>query len=150
MASKPKKSKSSGLWQVVGLVVLLVCLLSVSVVSTLMAVGVVKFEQDLQPMGSLMDAENMCNGLIREDHQENLSSFVVDDFSSRFNEETGQYMMFYEVELKRDVDNPSGVDKYFLNCFVSSKGRLSVFDIFEERTFVPKAIKRTSGNAFGM
>lgn len=129
---------------------LLLGLLSISVVSTLIAVGVIKLEQPTQAMNSIVDAENMCNGLIRQDYQANLSSFHVDDFSSRFNADTGQYMMFYEVELKRDMNTPSGVNKYFLNCFVSAKGRLAAFDIFEEKTFVPKAVRRTTGNAFGM
>jgi len=147
--AKPVKA-SSGKWQILGLILLLLSLLSVSVASTLMAMGVVKLQPPTKAMGSMMDAENMCNGLIREDYQENLSSFHVDDFSSRFNEDAGQYMMFYEVELKRDVNTPSGVDKFFLNCFVSVKGRLAAFDLFEEKAFVPKALKRGTGNAFGM
>ena len=150
VAKKVKATKAKRDWQVAALIVLLLGLLSISVFATLMAMGVVKYDQPRVSLGSMLDAENMCNGLIKEDHQENLSSFVVDDFSSRYNEQTGEYMMFYEVELKRDVNNPSGVDTYFLNCFVSKKGRLSVFNLVEDKTFVPKAIKRTTGNAFGM
>jgi len=150
VAKKSKTSKRKTNWQVVALIALLVCLLSISVVSTLMVVGVVEYEPQRPVLGSMMDAEKMCNDLIKEDHPQSLSSFAVDDFSSRFDEQTGQYQMFYEVDLKRDVNKPSGVQKYYLNCFVTSLGRVTTFDMLKEQTFVPKPIRRTTGNAFGM
>ena len=137
--------------QIIALIGVLILLLLVSVGSTLLATGVVKLpEPEAKPITYIYDAQLLCDQHIRDEFKDRLKASFVDDFSSRLDESTGIYKMFYEVSVKRDVNSASGVDKYFLNCFISGKGRLTMFDFAKDKAFVPKAGTRTSGHPFGL
>ena len=149
VAKKPAPQKN--FIQIAGLIGLLIVLISISVGSTLLATGVVSLsESESQPIAYIYDAELVCDQYIREEFKERLKGAFVDDFSSRLDDSTGVYQMFYEISVKRDVNTPSGDDNYFLSCFVNSNGRLTAFDFTKDRAFVPKANVRTSAHPFGL
>lgn len=137
--------------QLVALIVILILLICISIGSTLIVTGVVDLpSEEIAPITYIYDAQKMCDQQIRDEFKDKLKAAYVDDFSSRLDESTGVYKMFYEIDIKRDVNSESGVDKYFLSCFISGKGRLKVFDFAKDDIFVPKATKKESAHPFGL
>ena len=136
--------------QVVGLVALLFILMTTSVVTTLMATGIIDISQQTDgPANSMTDAQFICAKALKAEHGGKMQSFALDDHSSR-GDESGGYKMFYELNMFRGGDRNSGVTKFYVNCFVTSSGRVRRLDLFEEKPYVPKAGKRSHGNAFGL
>ena len=142
-----KKSRK----QIVVLILLLLLLMTTSVVTSLMAVGIIDlFPDEGKSVNSMTDAYIVCNDAIKSEHGEQVRSVMMDDFSSRFDEVSGRYKMFFEVDMFREKQNQAGINKFFVNCFVSPNGRIRALDLFEEKPYIPKAGKRTTGNAFGL
>lgn len=150
MASSKKKQKDSTTGQMVGLFLVLLLLVALSTVGTLVAVGVIDFSEETHPVGSITDAESICNGRVKSDYGESLNAITVDEFSSRYDQQTGVYKMFYELNVYRGKGKTSGVNTFYVNCFVSANnGGIKRIDYLEQKDFKPKAIRRSHGNAFG-
>ncbi|ODS23473.1 hypothetical protein AB835_08545 [Candidatus Endobugula sertula] len=146
-----KKSKESIALQIVGLVLLLVFLVALSTVGTLITLGVIKTRGDAKVIGSMAGAEHICDQKVRADYGHSLSVATVDDRSSRYDNKSGQYKMFYELTIYQGNNKHSGVKTFYVNCYVSAKrGSISHIDYLEQKDFQPKAIRRRHGNAFGL
>ena len=150
MGESPAKKDHSRL-QVICLVVLLILLVVTSVTTALMATGVIKVSEKSGSIASMTDAQLLCDQELRKDYGVAMNSFVVDDRSSHFDNNTGKFKMFYEMEVYRDASQQTGTKIFFVNCFVSGKrGTITRMDYLEQKDFVPKAGRRTHGNPFGL
>lgn len=146
-----KLSAYSSLIQVGGLVVLLVLLISASIVTFLLASGSLDLASGSQrSVNHIGDAMLICDKELQDEHGELMQAFAVDDLSSHGDKESGGYRLYYEVNMYRDSSRQTGVQKYYINCFVSSKGNIKRFDFLEDKTFVPKALRKTRGNEIGL
>ncbi len=151
MAVKKGKQQGAFTKQVVGLVVILVILICISVIATLIATNKIEVTgEKSKPVEYIADAENLCGQRMNEDRGDTLNMAAVDDRSSFYDKKSGDFKLFYEVEIYRDAGKQSGVNTYYVNCFVSSSsGNISRIEYLEQKDFKPKAIRRTHGNAFG-
>lgn len=152
MAVKQKESQKNKItFQILGLLVLLFLLISVSTVATLVLTGTVEVSsRNAQPIAYIVDAEKVCVRRIKGDHGDNVSAVSVDDRSSFFDKGAGKYKLHYQLELFRDGVKQSGVSVFFVNCAVlASNGVISRIEYLEQLDFKPKAIRREKGNAFG-
>lgn len=151
MSKASKENKSKNLMQIVVLIIALVILILLAATATLVSLGVIELGSSNPPVKSLIDAELLCDTEIRNDYEETLSSFFVDDRSSRFDNKEGKYKLFYQMQVYRDGNKKGGVETYYVNCFVSSaKGAVTDMRYYEDRDFTGKPIRRTKGNAFGL
>lgn len=150
-AATKKSGSRSNNWQVVALLAVLVVLVIISVATALMANGTISLEEAKPSVGSMTDAESICNAEIRQEKGSVLNSFMVDDRSSRYDEEMGKFKVFYQVEVYLDESRQTGTGIYYVNCFVSARrGIITQIDFLEQADFKPKAVRRTHGNPFGM
>lgn len=146
--SKQKQNFST---QLIWLVLVFVVLVSISALSTLVVTGNIELVPEKgEPVGYIGDAENICDKTIREEHGNNINAFAVDDHSSRMDEGSGQYKLYYTLTLYEGSSQKSGVKDFFVNCFVSaSRGVVSRVEYLEQKDFKPKVIRREHGNVFG-
>lgn len=150
MAKSKDKKSNKVLSQLIGLVVVLVVLVAASTVTTLVATGTIEVAPEKgTPISYIGDAEQVCNQRVKQDQGSTLSSMSVDDHSSHFDEASGQYKLYYQLDLYRDAGKQSGVKLFYVNCTVSSRGIISRIEYLEHLDFKPKAIRREKGNAFG-
>lgn len=152
-ASEVKKAGPSRLAviQVVGLIILLVILIIISVTTGLLATGQIKMPEPKPQVSSMLTAQDICDDEIRKDKGAMLNSYVVDDLSSRYDAAMGKFKMFYQIELYLDKSRQTGTAIYYVNCFISARrGVITQMDYMESKTFVPKAVRRTNGNPFGL
>lgn len=148
--AQAKKKQADSTFQLMALLLILLALIALSTVGTLVAVGVIDFSEEAQPVGSITEAEGICNSRVKGDYGDSLNAMTVDDFSSRYDQQSGTYKMFYQLDVYRGSGKKSGVDVFYVNCFVSaSDGDIDRIDYLEQKDFKPKAIRRTHGNAFG-
>lgn len=138
-------------FQVAGLIVLLLMLMTTSIVTGLMVTGVINInEEKKQVVSNMGDATSICDQALQDEHGDLMQAFALDDLSSHGDEESGGYKLFYEMNMYRDTSRQSGVQKFYVNCFVSAAGRIKRMDLLEDKSFVPKAVRRTSGNVIGL
>ncbi|MGH1485622.1 MAG: hypothetical protein ACRBCI_05325 [Cellvibrionaceae bacterium] len=148
---KEKRKKIISHVQVVGLVFLLFSLMTTSVVTALMATGIIDISPAASgPANSMTDAQLICDKALQTEHGDKLQMFSMDDLSSHSDGQKGGYKLYYEMNMFRDASRRTGVDKFYVNCFVSASGRIKQMDLLEEKSYVPKAGRRTKGNAFGL
>lgn len=148
-----KKTKKTGnvFKQLLGLALVLTVLVALSTMATLVVTGVVEIEEEKgQPVNDIADAEGVCNARVEKDYGDSVSVSMVDDRSSHYDHSSGQYKMFYQVDLYRDVSRQTGVKTFFVNCFVSSsRGVVSRVEYLEQADFKAKPLRRETGNIFG-
>lgn len=149
--TQANKKKVIARIQVVGLIALLFALMTTSVVTALMATGIIDISPATSgPANSMTDAKLICDGELQQEYGNKLQAYAMDDLSSRSGGKGGGYRLYYEITMYRDSGRKTGVDKYYVNCFVTATGRIRQFELFQEKTYVPKAGRRTKGNAFGL
>jgi len=137
--------------QVVGLIMLLVILVIISVTTGLLVTGQIKMPTAKPQVSSILSAQDICDDEIRKDKGAMLNSYVVDSLSSRYDAAMGKFKMFYQIELYLDKSRQTGTAIYYVNCFISARrGVITQMDYMENKSFVPKAVRRTNGNAFGL
>ncbi len=136
--------------QLGGLVFLLLALMLTSMITGLMVVGVININpQNNVMVNNMGDAISVCDDAIKDEYRDLLQAFNVDDLSSLRDPESGGFKLYYDVNIYRDETRRTGVQSYFVNCFVSSKGRLKRLDLIEDKEFTPKPIRQTHGNPIG-
>lgn len=150
MAVKEKK-KNSAMYQMLGLSVLLLLLISVSTVATLVLTGTVEVSTNKgSAVTYIVDAEKLCERRMKADYGNEISTLAVDDRSSFFDEPGGRYKLHYQLELFRNGAKQSGVNLFYVNCEVTaSSGDIRRIEYLEQLEFKPKAVRRETGNAFG-
>ncbi len=147
----PAKKRLNVQWQVIGLILLLLILMTTSVVTALMATGIIDIYPDEHgPVNSMTDAQFICDQELQAEHGELMQMFVLDDLSSHSDDKRGGYKLYYEMNMYRDASRSTGVNKFYINCFVSAGGRIKRMELFEEKEYAPKAGRRSQGNAIGL
>ena len=129
----------------------MIALIMTSTVTGLMVVGLIDINpQNKRNISNMGDAITICDAAIEEEYGDLLQVFALDDRSSHDDEASRGYKLYYDVNMYRDVSKKTGVKSYFVNCFVSAKGRIKRLEALEDKTFVPKALRaRRVGNPFG-
>jgi hypothetical protein len=147
---KAKRQKIVTYVQVGGLIFLLFSLMTTSVVTALMATGIINISPATSgPANSMTDAQLICDRALQAEHGDKLQIFTLDDLSSH-PDDKGGFMMYYELNMFRDASKKTGINKFYVNCFVNASGRIRQMDLFEDKGYMPKAGRRTRGNAFGL
>jgi hypothetical protein len=138
-------------YQIIGLIVVLMVLIAISTLATLAVTGKVELAiKTGAPISHINEAESACSNRIKQDHLGNINSIALDDRSSRYDQASGQFKLFYHVEIYRNGNKQSGVSHFYTNCFVSSDdGMVWRIEYLEELDFKAKPIKREQGNPFG-
>lgn len=145
------KKKGSTRSQIITLIIVLTFLVVIAVIATLMNTGVIVLKRsDSAPVRYLGDAQQVCKNRIQADHVDSLQMLAVDDLSSRFDEESGQFKVFYEMSVYADASKQTGVKNLYVNCMISSaSGTVFKMEYLEQKEFTGKPIRREYGNPFG-
>ena len=99
---------------------------------------------------TLVDAQLVCEAEARKEFAERLKSITVDSHSSRFDEKSNRYKMYFDVDMYPKRGNKNIAVNHFLNCFVhGSRGSVTHFESVEDREEGPKPIRETEGRIFG-
>lgn len=145
----PKTSKK----QNTGVLIAAVCVVALSVFTTLVATGILFGDLGASDEGyqnvTFTDAVLTCKSEVEGDFGKKIRTLVTDNHSSRFDDK--QYV--YKIFLKMDLYNKkrTSAKSHYVNCFVRAKnGRISKLDVIEEQEAEP-GVKRDDGtNMFGM
>jgi hypothetical protein len=122
MPKTPSKSANKMVYQVLGLLTVLLALVAISTVATMVLTGAVEVGAvKSEPINFIADAEKMCDARVRDDYQGVLNSVTIDDRYSLFDKDLGRFKMFYQLEVYRDVTKRSGVKTIYMNCDVSAR-----------------------------
>ncbi len=144
-----KKKASSG--HILSLIVALAILLTISVTATLMLTGVVTiYEAGVGEIPSIVEAQDLCDKEVKNS-SDRLRSYHLDDRSSSFDASINRYKLFYIIDVYQGKTDQEGITHFFINCFVDpNRGRITTFEMNEEKDYKPSALRNRSGNAFGM
>jgi len=136
------KKGGSSTGQIIGLICLLVALVALSTVGTLVALDVIQIGDKPAPVESIVDAESVCGQRVRSDYGQKLNAISVDDRSSRYESSSGQYKMFFQLDVYRDSSKLSGVQTFYVNCFVSARqGSIARIDYLEHVCVITLIVK---------
>lgn len=146
-----KKAGSEKTSQIVILVIVLLLLVAVSVVTVLIATKKVDIlASAAPPIKYVGEAERACGIRVKKDQGDMVSTMSVDDHSSFFDEASGEFKLFYELDVFNG-SKQAGVKKFYVNCVVSSaRGVIDRIEYLEEFEYKEKVIRREKGNAFGL
>jgi hypothetical protein len=149
--SAERKEQIKSQLQIAGLFLLLLLLMSTAAVTAFMALGIIDIAPTTEgPANSMTDAQLICDKTLQEQHGDKLQIFTLDDLSSHADDETGGYKLYYELNMFRDPGRMSGVNKFYVNCFVSANGQIRRMDLYEEKDYVPRPSRKTKGNDIGL
>lgn len=133
------------LWVAVGIAL-------ISVLATLWLSGVFGPEPRKTPGYrniTFTDALVACEDKARATHGDSLQQLVVDDHSSRFDTRTDRYKIFFTATMA-SFNEESAVAEFYINCFVSTyRGRITSFEIYENKEDSTDAIRQDEGGIFG-
>ena len=105
-------------------------------------------EQSYQNI-TFTDAVIICREQTRDAFKSSLRNQTLDDHSSRFDQTSNTYMIFFKAQMA-SKKNEFGFGDFFINCYVSrSRGRIASFDVYEDKESSTEAIRRNSGGLFG-
>lgn len=93
------------------------------------------------------DAVLTCRDYAKKQFSKKLSTLVVDNHSSRYEDKQFLYKIFLELDIKQEDSEPPVL--FYVNCFVKAgSGRIAEFESFEDsETGEARAIDGT--NMFG-
>jgi hypothetical protein len=151
---KKAKKKKSILPQIIGLIVLLLLLVGASAVVILMATGTVDVEviakKKGNPVSEMVDAEKICNRQVRTDYTGRLNSIAHNERSGRYDKPTGNFKLFYQLEIYRDESKQTGTKVVYVTCNIASADgvifQMEYLDDSEEKI---EALRRDDTNIFG-
>lgn len=134
-------------------IVAAIVIIAASVISTLWVAGLLFGDGDEEGKGyrniTFTDAVLSCQKQSRGAFGSKLIQLTLDDHSSRFDQPTNLYKIFYRAQLS-DSENDSGQSDHYVNCFVNAeKGRVSYFESMEEKSLKTEAIRKDNGGIFG-
>lgn len=95
------------------------------------------------------DAVVKCETHIRGTYEGRLRVLMLDDHSSRFEQKSYLYRLFFKAEMTNGKSE-SSVGDFFINCYVDAdKGRIATFETYEQQESQTEAIRRDDGGLFG-
>lgn len=151
MAKKTKRRQQ----QIVVLVAAAV-IIAASVVSTLYFTGYFSFGSGAGKGGvgyqniTFTDAYLECESYTRERYESRLQSLAVDNHSSRYENASKLYKIYFQLQMRKPPHAPQP-EPYWVNCFVSaSDGDIVEFQVGEGKDLpVDKPITENPNNTFG-
>ena len=94
------------------------------------------------------DAVISCQDQTRNSFGNKLTNMVLDDHSSRFDQRSNMYKIFFQVEVTRSKEQEN--NGFYVNCFVSaSRGLITEFESLEQKVTQTETIRRERGGVFG-
>ena len=94
------------------------------------------------------DAVISCEKRVKDQFNDRLITFEVDNHSSRYENKLFIYKIFLKAKIV--TKNNKHGNTHFINCFIaSSDGQISKFDVFEETEQETEAVTEKETNAFG-
>lgn len=152
---KKKQKKNSVLLQIIGLVIVLILLVAISAGVTLMATGTLDVEaiatKPGKPVGDIVDAEKICNQQIREKYGRQLSSIENNERSGRYDKSSGDFKLFYQLDVFRDESRRTGTGVFYVTCYIASAdGSVSQMEFLEQGDGQSEVSKRDDTNFIGL
>lgn len=95
------------------------------------------------------DALLACQKQSRELYEGKLQRLVTDDHSSRYDNASNRYKIFFDATMSSQK-SASGSKEFYINCFVNADGgRISGYDTYEQKENTTEAIRQDKGGLFG-
>ena len=94
------------------------------------------------------DAVVQCQQMVRAEFKTKLSHVVLDDHSSRFDQASNQYRIFFNAQqTKPKSEEDAG---YYVSCMVNaSTGRITEMEGAETKDSPTEAVRKEDGGMFG-
>lgn len=153
---KKNLKKKSVLPQIIGLIFLLIILVAVSAGVTLMATGKVDVEQITKkpgtPVGDIVDAEKICNQQIRGQYGRLLSAIENNERSGRYDKSSGDFRLFYRLDIFRDETRRTGTQVVYATCYIAAaNGSVSQMEFLDQESQQSSGVsKRDDTNFIGL
>lgn len=94
------------------------------------------------------DAVIACKRKTRDMYKSNIKLLVVDNHSSRYEQNRFLYLIFLKMDLYNPKQNRTIL--HYVNCFVkSSNGQVAKYETFENKEAKTKAGRKDDTNLFG-
>lgn len=132
-------------------------IVAVSIITTLYITGVSSSLGGRESSGynnvTFTDAVITCEEQTRQAYKGELQSLVLDDHSSRFEQRSNTYKIFFNASMGGKSSRnrgEAGPSVFFINCYVNgSQGRISSYEAYEDKEMTTKAIRKDDGGLFG-
>ena len=100
---------------------------------------------------TLTDAAIECQTFAEEKFGERLRFITLDRHSSRYDERSNRFKMYYRLDLYGRNKTSGQTTEYFLNCFVhASRGSVTHFESVENKRQDPEAHRKPGSGFFGI
>lgn len=127
--------------------------IAISIASTLVFSGVLLDHLGSQGGGqyqqvTFTDAVVKCQDMVRAEFKNKLRQVVLDDHSSRFDQASNLYRIFFNAQLtKPSADDEPG---YYVSCMVNARsGRVTEMEGAETKDSPTEAVRKDDGGLFG-
>lgn len=99
------------------------------------------------------DAMLTCQNFARERYGARIRQLTLDSHSSRWEQRTGQYKLFFRTTMTGRGSTSKGVSPtadFWINCDVNGRrGKVRDFDLIEDKTQKNEAQRKRDGGLFG-
>lgn len=94
------------------------------------------------------DAVLNCESQVRQTYRSQLQNLTLDDHSSRFDQPSYQYKIFFKAQMSSKAGTTAS--DFYLNCYVSAdRGNIATLDAYEQKEAQTEAIRKDQGGLFG-
>lgn len=95
------------------------------------------------------DAVINCQNETRSRHKNQLQNLTLDDLSSRFDQATNLYRVFFHAQVSNSSRDSAAKDIY-ISCLVSAgRGKITAYEAFEKKETPTEPIRQEDGRLFG-
>lgn len=100
---------------------------------------------------SLEEAYKACDAHARNNLGRRLRVLSLDMHSTRTDERTARHKVFFVAEIYEDERRTGVPEQFFVTCYTrTDKDQVTTFQLAKDEDFVPNAVRKRNGNAFGM
>jgi hypothetical protein len=100
---------------------------------------------------SLEEAQKACDAHARESLGRRLRVLSLDLHSTRTDEGAGRHKVFFVAEVYEDERRKGVAEEFFVTCYTrTDDDQVTTFQLAKDEDFVPQAVRKRSGNAFGL
>ncbi len=155
MAEKNKKrANTSSVRQAFLMGGIVLFLVGLSSIGTLYVSGALTGERFAKTVArkrmTLVDAQLLCDSETRRQLGRRIHSIAVDNHSSRYDDYSDRFMIFYNAELYEDESRQGFSKPYFINCYsYSDREKISHYEVMEDAEMKTRPIREHKGGAFG-
>ena len=99
---------------------------------------------------TLMDAQLLCEDKTRKELGRRIHDFAIDNHSSRYDDYSDRFMMFFTANLYEDDSREGFSTLHFINCYTrSDREQVSNFEVEQDAELQTRPIRARKGGAFG-